>query len=191
MNLCDICANALKESDKIVVSPQELRIIAGNGYGQNITLGAANLSPEARQQKFYQLAMTNNTPWALCPACYEKTRSYTKESESGPSEEQFREMAIAPLLKAMGGNMPAEKRNSQNYSAKPNHTPADGKKMSAGAGVISFILAGIIYFVGYAIIYGKTPGAGDVIGIAPIIILILLWGAVSAALEAIKKPQNK
>lgn len=191
MKLCDVCGNALKESDAVVVSPQEMRIIAGNGYGQNITLGEANLSPEERKQKFYQLAMTNNTPWALCPACHEKTRSYTKESEEGPSEEQFREMAIEPLLKAMGGNMPAEKKGSPHSSDNPNQAPADGKKMSAASGVVSFILACIIYFVGYTIIEGKTPGAGDVVGIVPIIILILLWGAVSAAMEAIKKPKKK
>lgn len=185
MSTCDICGGDVESNKATIVSPQEMRIIAGNGYGRNIKLGVG-LSPEERRQKFYELAMVNNTPWALCPACYQKTRSYAKESSSGPSEEQFREMAIEPLLKAMGDKAP---QMTKAQKTSPVNKPL--QKTSGKITTLSFIIACIIYFIGFAIIEGRTPGASDALGIVPIIIIIVLWGVVSGILESIRKPKKQ
>ncbi len=49
-----------------------------------------------------------------------------------------------------------------------------------GKGLISFIIAGLIYIVGYWLIAGHPPGVKGAMEWWSILILFLLWGAVDA-----------
>jgi len=54
-----------------------------------------------------------------------------------------------------------------------------------GSGWPSFIIAGVIYVIGYWLIAGEPPGVSGAFHWWSIIILLLLWGAASAALAAL------
>jgi hypothetical protein len=57
------------------------------------------------------------------------------------------------------------------------------KVKSSGWG--SFIIASILFIMGYWVFTGTLPGISGAIKWWSILILLLLWGAVSAAMEAI------
>lgn len=99
--ICDICAAKLDPGDQRIVSPSGMRIIAGNHYGRNIILWG-QIPPEERDTKFYQLTLMNDTPWGLCPSCYDKTRAYAEDKEGGLSHDDFREFVMKPLWEAAG-----------------------------------------------------------------------------------------
>jgi len=58
-------------------------------------------------------------------------------------------------------------------------------------GWISFVLACVIYVLGYGTLTGSVPGVAGALKWWSILILFLLWGAVSAALEAIVTAKEK
>jgi len=62
---------------------------------------------------------------------------------------------------------------------------AETKKGLKVPGWISFVIASVIFVLGYVIFTGSLPGVQGALKWWSIITLFLLWGAVSAALEAI------
>ena len=52
-------------------------------------------------------------------------------------------------------------------------------------GWISFVIACLVFVLGYWMFTGSVPGAAGAVKWWSILILFLLWGAASAALEAI------
>jgi hypothetical protein len=55
---------------------------------------------------------------------------------------------------------------------------------------VSFIIACLIYLVGYALFTGGTAGSGKVLTWYAIVIVIFLWGAVDLALKKIFKKSD-
>lgn len=97
---CDLCAEFLRGEGEIV-SPEEMRIIAGNGYGKHLPFGQ-ELSVSQRSQQLYQLALMNETDWLVCNRCYQATRESAVD-EGGMSHEMFRDQVFKPLMDAMEG----------------------------------------------------------------------------------------
>ena len=58
------------------------------------------------------------------------------------------------------------------------------KKMKV-SGWISFIIACVIFLLGHLLFTGSIPGAAGALKWWYLVILLVLWGAVSAGLEAI------
>ncbi|MBI5243046.1 MAG: hypothetical protein HY922_05080 [Elusimicrobia bacterium] len=54
-------------------------------------------------------------------------------------------------------------------------------------GWLSFIIACVIYVIGYRLISGNMPGAAGALHWWSIIVLLLLWGAVEAAFAKFKR----
>jgi|GEM_PF-4394095 len=52
-------------------------------------------------------------------------------------------------------------------------------------GWISFVIACVIFFLGHLLFTGSTLGAAGALRWWNILILLLLWGAISACLEAL------
>ena len=72
---------------------------------------------------------------------------------------------------------------------------ADKKKGLGIKGVVSWLIACLIFFVGFTVIQGHTPGAVDVAG-APILIVLVLeglvltvWNEIAGARKGEAKPQ--
>jgi Tfp pilus assembly protein PilF len=61
-----------------------MRIIAGNGYGRFVNLWG-NIPPAERESKLYDLAQHDNTDWALCSSCHQKSRDYSIHKEDASS----------------------------------------------------------------------------------------------------------
>ena len=99
---CDLCGEFMRGEGQIV-SPEEMRIIAGNDYGKELTIGQ-EMPPAQRAAKLYQLALVNETDWLVCNRCFQATREYAVDEDEGPSHEMFREMALKPLMDAMQGH---------------------------------------------------------------------------------------
>ncbi|MCI0418073.1 MAG: tetratricopeptide repeat protein, partial [Acidobacteria bacterium] len=91
----------MSTGDKHIVTPYELRVIAGNGYGRHLNLWG-DIMPNERESKFYQLTITNDTDWVLCPSCYQETREYAVDQSGGLSHEDFRELLMKSLWKQSG-----------------------------------------------------------------------------------------
>jgi uncharacterized SAM-binding protein YcdF (DUF218 family) len=62
-------------AEAVVVSPAEMRVIAGNNYGERIAFWE-NVPRRICNAGLYQLARDNDTPWALCRACHEHIRRF-------------------------------------------------------------------------------------------------------------------
>lgn len=58
-------------------------------------------------------------------------------------------------------------------------------------GWISFVIACVIFALGHLIFTGSMPGAAGALKWWNILILLLLWGAVSACLEAFVSRKKK
>lgn len=58
--VCDACGTGVSPEHNHILSPPELRIIAGNGYGRHLKLWG-DIAPSERESKFYQLSITNDT----------------------------------------------------------------------------------------------------------------------------------
>lgn len=125
---CDLCGTELSAGAKMV-SPQEMRIIAGNGYGVHVALWSS-LSPEERKRKLYQIAITDDTTWAVCPDCYRGTRGYAEDQGEGPSHEDFRQFALAPLLEVMRAADP----DAKHQYAPPPSAEAESRSDAASSG---------------------------------------------------------
>ena len=104
--LCDSCGAGLSLEGRHTISPAEMRIIAGNGYGRHLKLWG-DIAPSERESKFYQLAITKDTDWIVCPSCYQKTREYAVEQSDGLSHDDFRELLINLLWKSPGVTLPS------------------------------------------------------------------------------------
>lgn len=132
--ICDICAVKLGPAAQRLVSPSEMRIIAGNGYGRNVTLWG-QIPPEKRELQFYQLAIMSDTPWGLCPSCYEKTRAYAKDTDGGLSHDDFRNLVMKPLWEAAGVDVqssPPLRSSAPTIPPSEIHRPAPQQKRAQG-----------------------------------------------------------
>lgn len=58
--------------------------------------------------------------------------------------------------------------------------------MKRHSGWLSFIIACVIYVIAYTLIAGEPPGVAGSLHWWSIVVLILLWGAVSAVIAMIK-----
>lgn len=94
MAICDLCAEPLGPGAR-EISPADMRIIAGNGYGEHIPVWSGLPAPE-RRSKLLLLAMANDTAWAVCPDCFRRTRAFA----GGDSLDLVREVGLQPLLDA-------------------------------------------------------------------------------------------
>jgi hypothetical protein len=122
--ICDICAVKLIAEEKHLVSPREMRIIAGNGYGRYVNIWG-NIPPAARESKFYQMALDDDTDWALCSSCYEKTRDYSVDKDDGSSREMHG-LEVTPIMND-ADDFPAllkDLRSKANADLSPQETRA-------------------------------------------------------------------
>jgi len=65
------------------------------------------------------------------------------------------------------------------------------KEKAKSSGWASFIIASIIFILGHWVFTGTLPGISGATKWWSILILFLLWGAVSAAMEAISNRKKK
>lgn len=105
---CDLCGKHLR-GEGTLVSPEEMRIIAGNDYGRNLThMGWGAASDSERNQKLYQIAMVSNDDWRLCNRCFKHTRKYAVDDpQGGASHEMARALLIKPLVEKVGSTLAA------------------------------------------------------------------------------------
>jgi hypothetical protein len=103
--MCDLCATSLSKGDAKEVSASQMRIIAGNGYGRHVPVWPG-MTEDKKKALLYQIAITNDTPWALCQDCYDETQMYAEDTGEGMDHDTFREVALKPLMDAMGGEAP-------------------------------------------------------------------------------------
>lgn len=90
--VCDVCGKPLSRADTRIVSPDEMRVIANNGYGETVSILQA-LPMDQRRKQFNMLTLANDTDWALCPRCWSNAQPYTAASNpSGPSVSQMKSM---------------------------------------------------------------------------------------------------
>ena len=109
--LCDICAGSLRPGERYLVSPAEMRVIARNGFGRHVSLWG-NLPLNERESKFYQLAITDDTDWALCPTCHQHTRSFAIAPPGGLPATDFRGQPNWNQFGAATGAAPAPGRKT-------------------------------------------------------------------------------
>jgi hypothetical protein len=62
---------------------------------------------------------------------------------------------------------------------------------SKKSGALSFFIAALIYVAGYRLISGGLPGAGGALKWWSFLVLILLWGAVDVAFDALRRRGKK
>lgn len=90
---CDLCGENLAQADASLVSPADMRIIAGNGYGDRLKVWP-DLELDQRRTKLYQLAIFNDNDWAVCRKCFIETRAFAVDLGEGLSHEEFRKLAV-------------------------------------------------------------------------------------------------
>jgi hypothetical protein len=90
---CDLCGESLLQADASIVSPSDMRIIAGNGYGDRLKVWP-DLELDQRRTKLYQIAILNDTDWAVCRKCFIETRAFVVDLGEGLSHEEFRKLAL-------------------------------------------------------------------------------------------------
>ena len=122
--LCDICARGLRPGERHVVSPSEMRVIARNGFGRHVSLWG-NLPLNERESKFYQLAIADDTDWALCPACYQHTRDFAVDLSRGFPPDDFRGQANWNQFDGATGVAPAPGRKTIPAAAPVPFKPYD------------------------------------------------------------------
>lgn len=113
--VCDVCGKPVSRADTRIVSPNEMRLLANNGYGETVSV-LQSLPMDQRRQQFMMLTIANDTDWALCPRCWSNAQPYTEAGNpSGPSLAQMEAMydsVARPMLDRMaaeedGGPEPA------------------------------------------------------------------------------------
>lgn len=68
----------------------------------------------------------------------------------------------------------------------------EARKQGKGMkGVVSWLIACLVFFVGFTLIQGHTPGAVDAVGIGPLLIIIVLDGAVMTIWNEIAGPRKE
>lgn len=99
---CDLCPGHLR-GEGTLVSSEEMRIIAGNDYGKNLThMAWGEASQAERNQKLYDIAMVSEDDWLLCNECFDNTRDYAVDDpQGGASHEMARDVLMKPLLDAL------------------------------------------------------------------------------------------
>ena len=73
---CDTCDKSLKAAARVIVKPEEMRLLAANGFGDAVPALAALPAQYERRSRFKQIACANENDWVLCGACHDKARPY-------------------------------------------------------------------------------------------------------------------
>ncbi len=102
--VCDLCASPL-EAFAVELSPGEMRVIARNGYGVHVPFGPL----AGRVAALIDLAEGNATPWALCLACYQRTRDYTAAGNDGVALCE----PVPPMAKEDSADVDSEEAEAQ------------------------------------------------------------------------------
>src|SRR5262245_22503232 len=90
---CDLCGELLREANAFVISPSEMRVIAGNGYGDRLKVWP-DLELAQRRTELYKMAIFNDTDWAVCRICFTESRAFAVDLGEGLSHEEFRKIAL-------------------------------------------------------------------------------------------------
>ncbi len=123
--ICDVCGQRLDGKQSKTLTPNEMRVIAHNGYGETVPI-LASLPLAERRSKFQNLTYSNDTDWALCQKCYDTARPYlSRANPRGMTEsdaDALYQIGIKPLMDALGERPPETRANP----------PATGRVAAAG-----------------------------------------------------------
>jgi hypothetical protein len=112
--ICDVCGRQLDGKQAKTLKPNEMRVIAQNGYGETVPI-LASLPLAERRSKFQNLTYSNDTDWALCQKCYDAARPYLSGANPrGMTEsdaDALYQIGIKPLMDALGERPPQTRAN--------------------------------------------------------------------------------